>query len=474
MNRFKLFIENFIIYGLGSVISKLVPLIMLPIVTRIMTDSYYFGLNDISTVVVNFGSAIAIMGMYDAMYRMFFDKNDDEFRKEICSTALIFTIATSIIVFIVLLLFKEFFSILFFSSGEYGGLLCLTALSILIGSTNSIISAPTRMQNKKKTFIFFNTISPIISYSISIPLLLRGHFVIALPLASIVSALSIEISFYFFNKKWFSLKKFNKNHLVSLLKIGLPLMPNFLIYWIFNSADKLMIAKMLGNQFTGIYAVGGKIGQVSQLIYTAFAGGWQFFAFSTMNDEDQVELTSNIFEYLGIIAFIAGMGLCCFIEPLFNILFSGEYIQGNVVAPYLFMAPLTQMLYQVACNQFIVIKKTWPTLIILSSGALMNVIINIFGIKYIGIEGAALATLIGYTFSTFICVIVLHKMKLLNIKFRFILIVCLFIIFFVVWRFLTKNSIFLNITLMLIVCFFYIILYKRDIKKLIINLKKRK
>ena len=42
MNKFKLFIENFLIYGLGGIICKIVPLIMVPIVTRIMPNSSVF------------------------------------------------------------------------------------------------------------------------------------------------------------------------------------------------------------------------------------------------------------------------------------------------------------------------------------------------------------------------------------------------------------------------------------------------
>ena len=41
MNKLKLFIENFLVYGLGGVISKIVPLIMVPIVTRLMPSSDY-------------------------------------------------------------------------------------------------------------------------------------------------------------------------------------------------------------------------------------------------------------------------------------------------------------------------------------------------------------------------------------------------------------------------------------------------
>lgn len=82
MNKFKLFIENFLVYGLGGIISKVIPLIMVPIVTRLMPNTTYFGISDLSNTVVSFGSAIAIMGMYDAMYRMFFEKEKDDYKKK--------------------------------------------------------------------------------------------------------------------------------------------------------------------------------------------------------------------------------------------------------------------------------------------------------------------------------------------------------------------------------------------------------
>ncbi|WP_434640830.1 hypothetical protein PQ743_04710 [Thermoanaerobacterium thermosaccharolyticum] len=109
MNRAKLFIENFFVYGLGSVISKIVPLFMLPIVTSLMPNTFYYGLNDISNIVISFGSAIAIMGMYDAMFRLFFDKDDLEFKKQVCSSAFYFVMVISIIVFAILIIFKSFF-----------------------------------------------------------------------------------------------------------------------------------------------------------------------------------------------------------------------------------------------------------------------------------------------------------------------------------------------------------------------------
>lgn len=467
MSRFKLFLENLLVYGLGGVISKLVPLIMLPIITRLMPDTFYFGLNDISTTVVSFGSAIAVMGMYDAMFRLFFEKDDEEYKKSICSTTLTFTLIMSIIVFGILIVFKTFWAQVFFSDVKYENLLMLSAMSVLIGATNSIVSAPTRMKNQKKIFLITNTLSPIISYSISIPLLVKGFYVIALPLAAVVSALTIEIIFIILNKNWFSIKKVNLAYLKPLLVIAIPLFPNFLVYWVFNSCDRLMISQILGMDYNGIYAIGGKIGQVSQLIYTAFAGGWQFFAFSTMKDSDQVEMTSHIFEYLAAITFVAGAAMCACSKTIFRILFTGNYINGYEVAPYLFIAPLLLMLFQIIVNQFIVVKKTWYNLITLVVGAIVNIVINYILIPKIGIEGAAIGTLFGYVVSIILAAIILVKMNLLKIFHRFYFILSVFLIYFIGWRFSFRENIFVGLASVFIICGIYVSVYWQDIKRII-------
>lgn len=466
MKRLKLFVENFLVYGVGGIISKIIPLIMLPVITRLMPNTFYFGLNDISTTVVSFGSAIAIMGMYDAMFRMFFEKSDEEYQKSICSTTLVFTLCSSVVVFIVLILFGDFLTNIFFNDIKYKNLLLLSAMSILIGSTNTIVSAPTRMNNQRKIFLVTNTLSPIISYAISIPLLLKGMYVIALPLAMVISAFTIELVFIILNRNWFSLKRVNKSYLKPLLIIALPLLPNFLVYWVFNSCDRLMISNILGMEYNGIYAIGGKIGQVSQLIYTAFAGGWQFFAFSTMKDNDQVEMTSNIFEYLGAVSLIAGSLMAACSKTIFEILFKGDYVQGYTIAPYLFLAPLLLMLFQVIVNQFLVVKKTWFNIIALTLGALANIVINLLLIPVIGIEGAALGTLLGYIISIMVSSIVLTRMKLLKVSSRFFAMVLSSVLYFAIWRWKLRENLLLGLLFAFIEIVFIFMLFRKDIMKL--------
>lgn len=467
MNKFRLFIENFLVYGLGGIISKVIPLIMVPIVTRLMPDTTYYGISDLSNTVVSFGSAIAIMGMYDAMYRMFFEKDDENFKKTVCSTALLFTLFTSLVVFIIMLLAKDMIAQYFFSDRQYANVVYLSAMATLVGATNSIISAPTRMQNKRKIFLITNTVSPILSYAVSIPMLLAGYYVIALPLAAVVSGATMEVAFGIMNKKWFDFRRFDLKLLKQLLIIAVPLLPNFLIYWIFNSSDKVMITNMIGIGAAGVYSVASKLGHASQLIYTAFAGGWQFFAFSTMKEDNQVKSNSMIFEYLGIISFIATSFVCAWSYLIFKILFTDQYWSGYISAPYLFLAPLLQMLFQVASNQFLVVKKTWPNMLILSSGAILNIILNYTLIPILGIEGASIATLMGYIVSDIICVVVLLRMELMIISKRFVLASVLMLCFILVWRILFVDNIIVGMIGACVFSCLCVWLYRKDMKKLL-------
>ena len=434
MNKLKLFIENFIIYGFGGIINKLIPLIMIPIITRLMPDKTYFGISDMANTIVSFGTAIAVMGMYDAMYRMFFEKEEQEYRKKVCSTTLVFVLGMSVAVSIIMLVFKGGLSRRFLGSADYSFIIYFTAVNVFVDAVNTVFASPTRMQNHRKTYLTTNLVGPLVSYTMSVILLLRGYYLIAMPLGLVISSLIINVTYICINRKWFAPGFFDKSLLKVMLPIGIPMAVNVLIYWVFNSCDRLMITNILNVGESGVYAIGSKLGHASQLVYTAFAAGWQYFAFSTMKEDKQVESNSAVFEYLGAISFVLTMFVCVFSYDIFRLLFPAEYLPGYIVAPYLFLAPLLLMLFQVIANQFLVIKKTWPNMLILITGAASNIGFNYILIPILGIEGAAVGTLTGYLVSLVIASVVLIKMKLLKISVRFYVSAAIMATVMLIWR----------------------------------------
>ena len=113
-----------------------------------------------------------------------------------------------------------------------------------------------------------------------------------------------------------------------------------------------------------------------------------------------------------------------------------------------------------------------PNMLILSSGAAVNIIVNLTLIPVLGIEGAAIATLIGYAISDIICVIVLCKMKLMVVTKRFLLGAILMTVFIMIWRGFFKENIVIGTSMALVMTFVFGLLYKTDIRKMLYSIQR--
>ncbi|NZA40382.1 oligosaccharide flippase family protein [Eubacterium callanderi] len=471
MSRKKLFIENFLAYGLINIMNKIVPLLMLPIVTRMLPNTSDFGRFDLFNMIINFGSSFAVLGVYDAIFREYFERDDLQYKMKVTSTGMQIVLLSSFVVMLILIIFNKAFSQIFLGDTNSTFIIVTAAIGVFLSANRNIISAPTRMQNRRTIYVVSGLSNSIAYYGLAILLVYIGLGYQGLIYGNLIASLGILLFFWILNKKEFHFKLYDKEIAKTLLKIGLPLLPVFIIYWAFNSTDKIMITHMLDVAQVGIYSIGARVASISQFIYQAFAGGWQYFAFTTMRDDDQVQLTSKIFEYLGIISFLAFIILIPFNQWIFNLLFTGDYTKGAEVFPYLFLSPLLLMLVQTAGNQFLVIKKSYWSPICLSVGVVVNIIMNFFMIRAYGIIGCSLSTLTGYAVSVLMVVIVTSKMKLLKLSNAF-KIISILMVGVVLCLFFKLHLI---LCVLVCVCVLAIALgYWRDVKKVLVNLKRKK
>lgn len=471
MNRFKLFVDNFLAYGFINILNKIVPILMLPIVTRMLPNTGDYGRFDLFNMIVNFGSSFAVLGVYDAVFREYFEKDDLQYKMKVTSTGMQIVLLSSFVVMLILMIFNKAFSQIFLGDTNSTFIIVAAAIGVFLSANRNIISAPTRMQNRRTIYVVSGLSNSIAYYAIAVLLVYIGLSYRGLIYGNLIASLGILLFFWILNKKEFHFKLYDKEIAKTLLKIGLPLLPVFVIYWAFNSTDKIMITHMLDVAQVGIYSIGARVASISQFIYQAFAGGWQYFAFSTMRDDDQVQLTSKIFEYLGIISFLAFIILIPFNQWIFNLLFTGDYTKGAEVFPYLFLSPLLLMLVQTAGNQFLVVKKSYYMTLSLAVGVVVNIVMNFFMIRAYGIVGCSLSTLTGYAVSVLMVVIVTSKMKLLKLSnaFKIITISMVGVVL----------CLFFKLHLVLCACVFLCLLaivlgYWKDVKKVLVNLKRKK
>lgn len=439
MARVKLFLENMLIYGLSGIVAGLIPYVMLPILAKEMPNPSYMGVYDVSTSMTSLLMTFSIFGMYDAMFRLFFDGEDDEHKKKVCSSALLWVIIVAILTVVILFSNSAYLSEIFLGDKKYKHVLWICGLNIIVGAMNNIVSAPARMQNRRLLILCTNAVVPIVAYGIGYYLLKLGFYEYGMQIGSTLSVLVALIIYMIINGKWFKLENVDFSIWKQLMGIALPIVPIFLIYWIFSAADRLIISTIMGTTVAGVYSVGAKVAQMSQLLYLAFAGGWQYFAFSTMKDSDQVEMTSLIFEILEGVAFAFSIVVLAIVKWPYQIFFKEEYWEAVNVVPFLFVCPLVLMLYQVVANQFLVVKKTYYSTVCLSVGVIFNIVLNFVLIKVIGSVGVSIASLIGYLVSLIVALVILRKLNLINIRIRAFRVGVIELVYLGIWQYISTN-----------------------------------
>ncbi len=176
-NRRKLFFENILIYGLGSAMNMIIPFIMLPIISRLLPSSEYYGINDTVIIIISFGSSVAMLGMYDAMYRFYFDKDDLVYHKKVCSSTLSIVGLSGFIVMTIIIILRNQLSNLIFSDYTYSSLIIICGFNIFLNVCNTILAAPTRIRNQRLRYIIIQTVAPIISYTVAVFFIIEGEFI---------------------------------------------------------------------------------------------------------------------------------------------------------------------------------------------------------------------------------------------------------------------------------------------------------
>lgn len=178
---------------------------------------------------------------------------------------------------------------------------------------------------------------------------------------------------------------------------GLPLGLAALFYMVYTNIDSLMLSKMLGDYYVGIYN-GARpfVFAIIELLNVPFIIS-VYPVLSRMHREDSVRFTKAIFKSLGFIflwSFPVAI-LTYFLAPfMLPLIFGVKYISSiPVLRIFIFLVPfasLSALLYKV----LIVLKKQYIYLFVSLFGVAVNILFNFILIPKLLTLGAALASVL--------------------------------------------------------------------------------
>lgn len=178
---------------------------------------------------------------------------------------------------------------------------------------------------------------------------------------------------------------------------NLPLVPHYLSQVVLNNSDRIMINSMVGDSAAGIYSLAYSVAMVMTLFNTALIQTLTPWMYQKIKDKQIQDLAPIAYLSLGIVAAV-NLLLIMFAPEAVRIFAPASYYEAIYCIPPVAMGVLFLYSYDLFAKFAFYYEKT--TLIMMASigGAILNIILNYFGIKMFGYVAAAYTTLICYMF----------------------------------------------------------------------------
>jgi O-antigen/teichoic acid export membrane protein len=399
------------IYGLSTIVGRLLNYFLVPLYTYTFTP-YEYGVNTEFYAYISFLNIILTYGMETALFNFSVKEPD---KNKVYSTALISILFTTTVITCIILFASQTIA----NGLDYADKAEFITWVVLIIATDALCAIPfakLREQNNAARFALIKSINIFVNIALNLFFILLckgayerndgsffasfynpeigiGYIFIANLVANMVSVLLLAPEFFMvkFNID-FALLKRMLVYAVPLLFLGLAGMVN-------ETLDRVLLKYILPSdtamEQVGIYGACYKIAILMTIFVQAFRYAAEPFFFSQSTDADAKTIYARVMTYFVIacsIIFLATMMNIAWIKDFI----SKPYQQGIDVVPILLLANMFLGIYFNLSVWYKLTGQTKYGAYITFIGALITIGLNLFWIPFLGYTGSAWATLICY------------------------------------------------------------------------------
>ena len=409
MSTLKHFLKDTLIYGLATVLPRVINFLLVKIHTDALPANSYAD----NTNFYIWASLLAVFltyGMETSFFRFY---NSENKKDSIIATSFISILVTTVVFVFLAYFFSDFFINLF--DFEENPLRLKLLIAILAIDTLSIIPfAYLRANNKSITYasiklmnvlviviinlLFLKYIPIYLEKGIVLPEIIQHNYDLTpkvnyIFIANLVgSAISFLMLIPFLIKfkisfDWILLKK--------MLNYGWPILVAGIAYVINENLDKYLIGKMMDKEAMGIYSAVYKLAIFMNLYIMAFKLGAEPFFFNQQSKENAKEIYAQIMKYFTIVGTFALLGIVAFIDILKHFI-NENYWGALAIVPIVLLANLFLGMYHNLAVWYKLTDKTRFAMYFSLLAAFITIVVNLIFIPMIGYMASAWATLLAY------------------------------------------------------------------------------
>lgn len=440
-------LKNTFVILMGKICTQFLSFFLLPLYTDKLT-SEEFGFVDFVTTYIILIAPVISMQLEMAIFRFLIDNRKNENRIEnIISSAYINVGIQTIISLIIYLLVSCFISfpystyILFYA---FGTIVLNQLLQTARGLGDNIGYSIACIISGSSTIIL-NLIF-LLKMNMKIEGLLLAC-IIGNILGSIYLLIRCRIN------RYLHFKSYKRSETKMLLKYSIPLIPNGLIWWIINVSDRTIVTLFLGVGSNGVYAVSNRFSNLLIQVFNIFNMSWTESASVHIYEKDSyINDMFNIVikSFLTLcVAMISVIPIC------FSYLVNESFFDAYYYIPILLLGMFFDVVVSFIGSLYIALKKTNEIAKTSLYSGIINLVINIVLIRFIGIYAAAISTVFAFMIMALYRYIDVKKYVVLKIDFRSLILLAISLILsFFVYYYQIAVLVRINFVFSFIICIY--------------------
>ncbi|MFP4332874.1 MAG: flippase [Campylobacterales bacterium] len=353
-----------------------------------------FGLLSYAQSFVGLFAAIATLGLDGIVVRELV--KDENRRDELIGTAFWLKLMGAIGVLLVLAI-----AINFTSNDYYTNTLVFIIASATIFQSFNVIDFYFQSKVLSRYVVFANIISLFLSSVVKIVLILNEAPLIAFAWVVLFDSFVLACGFVYFYLKHstFSIKNliFKKETAISLLKDSWPLILSSVVISVYMKIDQVMIQEMIDSEAVGQYAAAVRLSEAWYFIPMVIASSLFPAIINAKKQSEELYYArlQKLYDLMVWLAIAIALPMTFLSDWVVNLLYGEQYSQSGSVLMIHIWAGVFVFL-GVASGRWLLSENLqmiafWKTF----SGMVINVVLNLLLIPKYGIQGAAVATLLG-------------------------------------------------------------------------------
>ena len=287
---------------------------------------------------------------------------------------------------------------------------------------------------------------------------LQGYL-LSIIIANIIAAIFSLVASKSYN--FFSLGLIDKFHLTELLKYGIPLIPNTIMWWIVNGINRPIMEANLGLDAIGIYAVANKFPAVIAMLFGVFSSAWSVSLLEEFEKPDFNAFFNKITKviFFGISLFTVLFILCS--KIIVAIFAAPEFFEAWMYVPVLSVGVLLSCMSGLIGGIFSAEKKSKYFFYSSIWGAISSLVLTVIGVKIMGLMGVCLA--VAASFLVMAIVRLCYAWKHINqFNIKYYVVMLLLLVAVSVVMIMSRNT-FLTLSVNIVLMFLLLLMNRREI-----------